>query len=352
MEAPERLQDLPPDQARLVLKVEHFIVDELDIPINGTTVLIGLSGGPDSIALACILHYLAPKLKLSLVAAHMNHGLRHEAADEAEFARRFCEDRNIPFYHTAEDIQAFAASKGIGLEEAGRIKRYAFFRKTTRSTAADFIALGHQLNDLAEDVLLRLLQGSGWPNLAGMMGYRNEIIRPLLWTSKHECEAFLQSIGQPWCSDLSNEDESFLRNRIRKHILPFLIQENPNFLERIATLSKIGSLDREWFSQLENDFLTNSTSWNDSRESLDNCEKTYTTEIVIQKEHVKDKPTALRLRLYKAVLERLGPGRIPSESLFRLDEAVRSGRSPRTFQFPQAKTVRIDATDIVFSLKT
>lgn len=122
----------------------------------------GLFGGADSTALAVILRCLG----VSLVLAHLDHRLRPESGEEAESARRFAERLGVPCMVRRVDVEALARSEGIGLEDAGRRARYAFFDSALLSERAEWVVTGHHLDDLSEDVLMRLVRGSGWPDLA------------------------------------------------------------------------------------------------------------------------------------------------------------------------------------------
>lgn len=124
----------------------------------------GLFGGADSTALAVILRCLG----VSLVLAHLDHRLRPESGEEAESARRFAERLGVPCMVRRMDVEALARSEGIGLEDAGRRARYAFFDSALLSERAEWVVTGHHLDDLSEDVLMRLVRGSGWPGLGGM----------------------------------------------------------------------------------------------------------------------------------------------------------------------------------------
>ena len=148
-------------------RVYNFI-KEKEMISPGSTVLVGFSGGADSTAMACILKLLVPRLKIKLAACTINHGLRPEARLDADFVARMCAYLQIPLSQHVVDIKAWAVSHKRGLEESGRIVRYKILEKERQKLGLSYIALGHQQDDLAEDVLLRLTRGTGWPALAGM----------------------------------------------------------------------------------------------------------------------------------------------------------------------------------------
>lgn len=231
----------------------------------GARVAVAASGGADSTALLLLLEELAPVWGLQLSVVHVQHGLRPEAAAEAEFASQLAARRHLPFRRF--DLQP--PSAGVNLEQWARRRRYACFRRLLRAGAADLVATGHHLDDQAETVLLRLLRGAGprglvgiWPVLhldspgslrAGAAPARPGCIRPLLQLSRRQLQAYLRQRGQPWREDASNRSPRFLRNRIRLELLPLLARAYhpalPASLARLAELMRAEELD--WAARVE-----------------------------------------------------------------------------------------------------
>ena len=210
-------------------------IRELALFAPGDRVIVALSGGADSTALLRILTSL-PDLALDLVAAHLNHCLRGSESDaDEEFARGLANELAIPFECRRIDIRTVAAEKRLNLEDAGRRERFVFFNELRQSWRADMIALAHHADDQAETVLMRLLRGSGITGLSGMT-HRNGrgCVRPLLDITRTEIEAYLGELGQSWRNDSSNDDVSFLRNRIRHQLLPLLEHYNPAIRQRLS----------------------------------------------------------------------------------------------------------------------
>lgn len=327
---PSTLQDLLPKWAHCCLYVGRFIEDELKVDLDGKRVLVGLSGGVDSTALLLILHYLAERGNFSLTAVHLDHGLRPESGEDAAFARTLCERFDMPCVVEKRDVAAFAAEHGLGLEEAGREARYALFAEQRAVLGCDYVAVGHQLDDLSEDVLLRLIRGTGWPGLSGMPGYdpARALIRPLLLLPKSTLKAFVTQLGIAWREDATNADDAMARNRVRNEIMPLIQRENPNFWQSVARLWKIG--------RIEQDFWDEQTAG--ACEILDNTN--------LERLH-----QAQRLRLYKACLDRLAPGQALADTLFKLDEAWLEQRNGAVFQFPGDKTATVTASGLVFATK-
>jgi tRNA(Ile)-lysidine synthase len=217
----------------------------------GERVLVAVSGGADSMALLECLHSLAPVLRITLVAAHLNHGIRGAEADQdEEFVRNHCRLLGCEFISESADVQRQASLSGQNLEECARQLRYAFLRRTARSLGAGKIAVGHTLNDQAETVLLRLLRGSGMQGLAAIHPVLDrQVIRPLIECSRAAIIGYLQQKQIGYREDSTNRDLHHLRNLARHKLLPFLEQNfNPAIVE---TLAREAELAREVLHYLE-----------------------------------------------------------------------------------------------------
>ncbi|MGE4422895.1 MAG: tRNA lysidine(34) synthetase TilS [Pseudodesulfovibrio sp.] len=327
---PQTLQDLLPKWAHFCLYAGRFVEEELGIDLEGRRVLVGLSGGVDSTALLLVLHYLSKRVGFTVGAVHLDHQLRPESAGDAAFARSLCETLGIDCTVESCDVARLAEERGMGLEEAGREARYRLYAEMRESGGHDYVALGHQLDDLSEDVLMRLIRGTGWPGLSGMAGFdpARALIRPLLLIPKSTLRAFVSHVGVAWREDASNADSSMTRNRVRNEILPLIEKENPAFWQSVARLWRIGRVEQDFWEQLESGAC----------EILDNS-------------RLESLHKAQRLHLYKACLDRLGPGQALADTLFKLDEAWRDKRNTAVFQFPGDKTASITASGVVFSSK-
>ncbi|EGB13694.1 tRNA(Ile)-lysidine synthetase [Pseudodesulfovibrio mercurii] len=327
---PPTLQDLLPKWAHFCLYAGRFVEEELGIDLTGRRVLVGLSGGVDSTALLLVLHYLSSRADFTVGAVHLDHQLRPESADDATFARALCERLGIDCEVETRDVARLAEERGVGLEEAGREARYALYAELRESGGWDFIALGHQLDDLSEDVLMRLIRGTGWPGLSGMAGHdpARGLIRPLLLIPKSTLKAFVTHLGVPWREDASNADPAMTRNRVRNEILPLIEKENPAFWQSVARLWRLGRVEQAFWAVLESEAC----------EILDNS-------------RLESLHKAQRLHLYKACLDRLGPGQALADTLFKLDEAWRDRRVGAVFQFPGDKTASVGSGNMVFASK-
>ena len=204
---------------------------------GGETVLVAVSGGPDSVALLWALEALARELRLTLSVVHVDHGLRAGSAEGAAFVERLARARGLPVA-----VERVTVGPGGSLEARAREVRYAALAEHAARTGADRVALGHTADDQAETVLMRLLEGAGPRGLAGIPPVRGIFIRPLIETRRSEILAALTAAGLAWREDPSNRDLKLLRNRIRHELLPFLAASyNPAIvpaLNRAAALSR------------------------------------------------------------------------------------------------------------------
>lgn len=330
------LQDLPPRQARLCLKAEAFIRSLVPGGLEGRPVILALSGGIDSTALAVILKALSPRLGCTVTAAHMDHALREDSASDAEACASLCARLGMGFRAIRRDVAALAASWETGIEDAGRRARYAWLEEVRRETNGYCVATAHHLDDLAEDQLMRLIRGAGWPALGGMPAWDPErrILRPLLMIPKSDLDELLRAAGVPWREDGTNKDPAFMRNRVRMDILPLFVRENPDYLSASAELWRQARLDAiHW-----DDAVLEATI--DPADDARGC--------FIPDATLGGSSQALRLRLYKRAVESLGPGQPLSAALHGLDEAWRNRSTGKRFQFPGGKEARVERGGVSF----
>ncbi len=205
----------------------------------GEGIVVGLSGGPDSVCLLHVLKNLSGRLGAKIFAVHVNHMLRGDEADaDEEYCRELCRSLGIPFYSEKCDVAALAEKEGISVEEAGRIARYSIFEKYADRLGADKIAVAHNRNDQAETVLLNIIRGTGIDGLKGMDYVRGRIIRPLLDADRSEIEAYCRENNLDTRTDRSNLESVYTRNRIRLELIPFLKENfNPSIVESLVRLA-------------------------------------------------------------------------------------------------------------------
>ncbi len=187
--------------------------------------VLGVSGGADSVCLLFVLHRLRQELEIELYVVHVNHGIRPDAAGDASYVEELCRRLEVPFVLVKEDVQALARRLGCSTEEAGRQVRYEAFAREMERRQAHKIAVAHNAGDRAETMLLNLFRGSGLTGLRSIRPVRGRIVRPLLGLERREIEAYLEQRQITYCQDSTNDTDAYTRNRIRRHILLYAEQE-------------------------------------------------------------------------------------------------------------------------------
>jgi tRNA(Ile)-lysidine synthase len=231
-----------------IKKVRHSI-SKYNMVRQGDGVVVAVSGGPDSVCLLDILHELRDELGIQLVVAHFDHGLRSEEDDDET---RFVESmaRSLDLRFETKKAGGRVSEGAASLEEWARNARYEFFEEVKERTSAQKIALGHNLNDQAETVLMRLLRGSGPTGLSGIPPLRDEkIIRPLIELSRGEIESYLGQKGLSFVTDSSNLETRHARNRIRLELLPLLRDYQPQIVELLGQTAEIMRADEKYLEE-------------------------------------------------------------------------------------------------------
>ena len=226
-------------------------IKKYNLITSGDTILVAVSGGPDSMCLLDNLLKLKDVLEVKeIVVAHLNHMIRQEAKEETEYVEEFCNKNNIRCFVKYEDIIKEAKEQKIGTEEAGRKARYDFFEQIASKTNANKIAIAHNKNDNVETVFMHMLRGSGISGLTGIKPYREgKYIRPLIKCSRDEIEEYCTKEKLNPKYDKTNNDNTYTRNRIRNELIPYIKKEfNPNIIETIDRLSEL-ILDEENYMQ-------------------------------------------------------------------------------------------------------
>ena len=215
------------------------------------TIIVAVSGGPDSMCLLNNLIELKQELQIKeLVVAHLNHMIREEAKAETEYVQEFCKKNGIKCYVKFVDIIKKSEELKIGTEECGRRERYAFFDEISEKVGANKIAIAHNRNDNAETVLMHLLRGSGISGLMGIKPYREgKFIRPIIKCDRVDIEKYCEEKNLQPKFDKTNKDNTYTRNRIRNELIPYIQREfNPNIIETLDRLSEL-VLDEEEYMQ-------------------------------------------------------------------------------------------------------
>ena len=213
-------------------------------------------------ALADALTSLSKDGGFEVVAAHLDHGLRPDSGDDVVFCEGICERLGIPLRAGRADVSARARRDGGGLEEAGRLERYAFLRAVKREAGASWVAVAHTRDDQAETVLLRLLRGAGSRGLGAMRLRSADLLRPLLEVSREQVLDHLRQRGLPWREDPTNADRALMRNRVRHELLPFVEDRfNPRVRAALARSAALLGEEADTLDSLAETLLNSASRW-------------------------------------------------------------------------------------------
>jgi tRNA(Ile)-lysidine synthase len=296
----------------LILKIKKALVeDEMTLP--GDCVLVGVSGGPDSVALLHGLFELRDELSIELVIAHLNHSARGDESDrDAEFVENLGNALQLKTLIEKVDVAAHQETSKSSFQEAARHLRLEFFQRAMGQVNANKIALGHTLDDQAETVLINLLRGSGLKGIGGMNPVRLPYIRPLFYCSRSEVVDFLNGKKIPCCNDSSNEKTDYLRNRIRLELIPFLQERyNPRIKENLFEASGIFRAENDYLKNLEDHEFERAVLVSETNETL-NMDVNYVTEL----------PLALKRRLVRKGIQSV-KGDLRKITSFHIQEVLR-----------------------------
>ena len=226
----------------------------------GDTVLVAVSGGPDSIFLLQALAHLKNKLKLNnLVVCNLDHGIRgKESSQDSLFVKKITEYSDLGYIHKKIDLSK-NRSKGLSIEEAAREERYKFFKEAAKAVKAGVIATGHTLDDQAETILMRIIKGASLKGVVGISPVREEgslrIIRPLFELEKAEIEKDLDSRGVEYRIDSTNAEGIYFRNVIRRDIIPYLEKYNPRLKRALCSMAEHLREDFEFINEAKSGLL-------------------------------------------------------------------------------------------------
>ncbi|OGO76748.1 MAG: tRNA lysidine(34) synthetase TilS [Clostridiales bacterium GWB2_37_7] len=261
---------------------------------NGDTVVVGVSGGADSLCLLHVLKSLSNVLDIRLFAVHLNHMFRGlDAKNDADFVEQICLEWNIPFKIETFDVPAYAKQQGLSPEEAGREIRYKLFREAKEQMKANKIAVAQNSNDNVETILMRLIRGTGLEGLKGIDAVRDDIIRPLLDSDRQSIEKYCRENDLDPRVDKTNLEPIYLRNKIRLELLPYLKENfNPNLNEALTRMAQVVREENEYLERQTEEYL----------ESMgrvqENC-------ITIETEKLKQLHPAMQKRLLRKGIEKL-----------------------------------------------
>ncbi|MCJ7566914.1 MAG: tRNA lysidine(34) synthetase TilS [Anaerolineales bacterium] len=274
-----------------------------DLLNPGDRVVIGVSGGADSLCLLDSLYHLG----YPLICAHLDHGLRQESSDEAAYVKSIAQSYNLPFEMEKQDI-ALKAGSGVSLEEAARLVRYSFLARVAKKNDGHVIATGHTADDQVETVLMHLLRGTGPSGLRGMLpdtpldswvgipdAKEIRLIRPLLTLNHDQTEDHCRAINLEPVIDPSNTDHIYFRNRIRHELLPLLETYNPGIRQILLRLARIMTAEADLLAEMV------ANAWESVFESQGE------SALLLRVESLERRPLALQRALLRSAIKKLLP---------------------------------------------
>ncbi|HLP44791.1 MAG TPA: tRNA lysidine(34) synthetase TilS [Candidatus Kapabacteria bacterium] len=220
------------------------------------TIILGFSGGKDSVTLFLLLKELKKDISFHFLAAYFNHGIREDADAEEKWVRRFCESREVELVTGSKNVIRFKQETGLNLEHAASLSRYRFFQEVSAKYKNVKVATAHTRSDLTETFFIKLFRGSGLQGLSAISSKKeNNLIRPLLLFTEGEILSFLQRNSIAYYQDPSNLDDGFLRNRIRHHLVPEIVKIEPGIDNHIFQTVSIIQQEYDFFSETANAIL-------------------------------------------------------------------------------------------------
>lgn len=260
---------------------------------NGDKLVLGVSGGPDSISMLNILNEIKNdkeiQLNFEIVVAHINHMIRKEAKDDEIYVKKYCEKKHIEFYSKSIDVKELANTNKIGTEEAGRNVRYEFFNEILRKTNSNKIAIAHNKNDNAETIIMNILRGTGISGLKGIEPKRGVYIRPLIECEREEIEKYCEEKKLSPRIDKTNLENEYTRNKIRNIVIPYIKKEfNSNIINTLKRLSDLVKEEEEYIEKIILDLYNNIVTEQNEKEII----------LDLKKFNIQEKVIKSRLILY------------------------------------------------------
>ncbi len=321
---------------------------------KGDIVILGLSGGPDSVCLFHVLMELSSEMDFELHGAHVNHQFRKEESDEDQlYVENLCEGSGVCCWSMTVDCNQISRDMRLSAEEAGRKARYDFFAEITESLIFEGrdrekikIAIAQNLNDQIETVIFRFIRGTGTDGLAGIDYKRinehgNVVIRPLLDVNRKDILEYINKKHIKPCIDYTNSQPIYTRNKIRLELIPNIEKEyNANLFESINKLSKISREDRHYL-------------WNEADKEYDKIiSRKEDNEIWLNHKKLRGLHYAIR---HRVILKAFGKVGLPKDILYthlkNADELIENGITPQQISFPKGYVMRVSYDDIVCGIK-
>ena len=317
-----------------IIRIEGLIAEE-------DRVLIGCSGGIDSVALLFVLREISHDFPFGLGIAHLNHMLRGEESDRDEdFVKGLADRFSIPCYSRKTDVRAEARKTGKSLQHAGRDIRYRFFDEIAEQIHFDRVAIAHNLDDQIETFLLRIIKGTGIRGLSSIPIKRGRIVRPFLRVYRSEIETYVKTRIVPFVEDSSNAKSVYERNFVRREILPVMEKLNPAVKDKIYSLLHDLTLVNTIFDKKADDFLGGNKRMKDG-------------DIVVDASSLKRLDEEVRHRVLARLLRERDPAFIPLRGHISLVEKILNGTRPNlSASFPRGNLVKKTYGWLVFTKKS
>ena len=330
--------------------IETIIDSELIAP--GSAVVVGVSGGPDSLCLLHALVSIADMFDLMIVPVHVNHGLRPEADDEAAHIEDICDRMDLDIELFEASCTGLAEDEGVSIEEAGRIIRYQIFDDVARGLEEEgipaeriMIALAHNADDQAETVLFRLIRGTGPHGLAGIPAVRMSeagylIVRPLLSVERKEIEEYIKENRLRPNIDASNSDNRYARNRIRNELIPYLEKNyNPKIREHLRRFAGLAYMDDMLLREIALSEYADDISFDGENDRA-----------VLDLSKAKDNPPAINSRIVRMMLEVLGlESNVTYETVNAITDLMYSGHPSAGIDLPLGLRAYREYDKLIFS---
>lgn len=256
-------------------------INKYNLIESGDKIVLGVSGGPDSVCMLLCLNKLKAKLNFDIVVAHINHGLRENAKLDEEYVLKLAESLGVKCFVYHAKVKEEAEKLKRGLEETGRIIRYNFFEEVLKKENANKIAIAHNSNDNVETIIMNIMRGSGTSGLKGIEPKNEKYIRPLIEIKREDIEEYTKDFHPR--HDESNDENEFTRNKIRNIVIPYIKREfNPNILDTITRLSMISKEEGKYL-ELKTKEAYNSMLIEENEQIILDLKKFNSEELVIRK---------------------------------------------------------------------
>jgi len=312
----------------------HDNIIEYSMISEGDRVLVGLSGGADSVMLLTALFKLRNTIGFTLAAAHVNHGIRGESADaDCLYCAKLCGDLNIPFHSVYYDIPRISAELKTSEENAGRIKRYAYFNELSSKYGYNKIAVAHNMNDSVETVMINMIRGSSLSGICGIRPVNSNIIRPIFNISREEIEYYLSDAKTEYRTDETNLTDDYTRNKIRNKIIKTMSDINPSVVRTIFSNTENFREDEDYIANQAK--KTNAVSQNSGDVIVDKC--------ILNSQHI-----AIKKRILLDAFHTI-KGNLNNIEKKHIDILLGDLSSGKTYHMPDGIQVSVSFDKLIFS---